>query len=312
MVLVVSSYIADLIFGDPEWFPHPVKTMGKLINFLDQRINKYDSILIGRIKGMALTFLVVGVSGLLAYILISISAKLNYVLGILVWVYLGYTTISIKDLFLKSRAVLLKLEENSPEEARLKLSHLVGRDTRNLPPDKIIKATIESIAESTNDGIIAPLFYLILAGPVAAIIYKAINTLDSMVGYKNEKYNNFGWFSAKIDDAANFIPARITGFLMPLASLILKKDFKNSFRAVLRDGKKHPSPNSGISEAAMAGALGIRLGGPSACQGQIEDKPYIAEDKVEIKPLLIKEALTISFATSLLMISIGILIKWAI
>lgn len=312
MVLVVYSYIADLIIGDPEWFPHPVRGMGKLISFLDRRLNKRDSLLMGRIKGVILTLAVVGVSGCLAYLCMTFVGKLNPFLVNLAWVYLGYTTLSIKDLFLKSKAVLAKLEANSFAEARIKLSQIVGRDTQDLSQEKIIKATIESIAENTNDGIIAPLFYLFLGGPILAILYKAINTLDSMVGYKNESYNHFGWFSAKLDDVANFLPARISGLLILTASLILRKNFKDSFKIMFRDGRKHPSPNSGISEAAMAGALGIRLGGPSTYHGELEDKPYIGEDKVSTKPLLINAALAISFVASFLMISIGVLVKWAI
>lgn len=309
MFLIASSYIADLIFGDPEWFPHPVRGMSKLINVLDRRLNKRDTLLRGRRKGMALTFAVVGLSGCLAYLCITFASKLNSFLGNLVWVYLGYTTLSIKDLFLKSKAVLAKLEANSLEEARIKLSQIVGRDTQNLSEDKIVKATIESIAESTNDGIIAPLFYLILGGPVLAIIYKAINTLDSMVGYKNERYIHFGWFSAKLDDVANFLPARITGLLITVSSFVLRKSFKDSFKIMLRDGKKHSSPNSGISEAAMAGALGIKLGGPCTYQGELADKPYLGEDRQPTKPLLIKEAMAVSFASSLLMVLLGVLIK---
>jgi len=312
MVLVVSSYIADLIFGDPQWLPHPVRGIGKVIEWLDRMLNKKDTLWMGRLKGMILAFIVIGISGFLAYLFITTARKLHPLVGNLAWAYLGYTALSVRDLFLKSKAVLKKIEANSLAEARIKLSQIVGRDTQNLSEDKIVKAAIESIAESTNDGIVAPLFYLILGGPVLAIIYKAINTLDSMVGYKNERYIHFGWFSAKLDDIANFLPSRINGLLIPVSSFILRKNFRDSFKIMLRDGRKHPSPNSGISEAAMAGALGIRLGGPSTYHGELQDKPYIGEDKVAIRPLLINEALSISFVASLLMILIGVLVKWAI
>ena len=326
MFLIASCYIADLILGDPEWFPHPIRGIGKLINLLDKRLNRKDALWIGRIKGLILTFVVAGVSGCLAYLVITFAKKLNPLLGNLAWVYLGYITLSIKDLNLKAKAILKKLMVDTLAEARIKLSQIVGRDTQDLSEEKIIKAAIESIAESTNDGIVAPLFYLILGGPVLAIVYKAINTLDSMVGYKNDRYINFGWFPARADDAANFIPARITGFLIVASSFILREDFKGSFKIMLRDGRKHPSPNSGISEAAMAGALGIKLGGPSTYQGELEDKPYIGEDRWPIRPLLIKEALSITLLTSLLMVLaigsqtivlqlmvlLGVLLRWAI
>ncbi len=145
-----------------------------------------------------------------------------------------------------------------------------------------------------------------------AIAYKAINTLDSMVGYKNERYIHFGWFSARLDDIANFIPARIAGVLIVISSFLLRKNFNGSLKTLLRDGRKHPSPNSGISEAAMAGALGIQLGGPSTYRGRLSEKPYIGESKRLTEPLLINDALAISFLSSFLMVLFGVLTKWAI
>lgn len=313
LCLIIFSYIADLVFGDPEWFPHPVRGMGRLINVLDYRLNnKKDLMWIGRIKGLIAALLVIGISGGIAYLLIKFLGKLNSFLGILSGIYLGYTTLSVRDLFAKAKAIHDKLITNSLAEARLKLSKIVGRDTETLTEEEIIKAAIESIAESTNDGIVAPLFYLILGGPALAIAYKAINTLDSMIGYRNEKYVHFGWFSAKLDDAANFFPARITGCLIVISSFVLRRNFKHSLRIMIRDGRKHPSPNSGISEAAMAGALELQLGGPSTYGREIENKPTIGEDKMITQPQLINEAIAISFMTSLLMVVSGVLIKWAI
>jgi len=211
-------------------------------------------------------------------LLIKLSRRLNPFLYHLAWVYIGYTTISVKDLQIKARAIYKELKEGDIFKARKELSRIVGRDIQDLSEDEIKRATIESIAESTNDGIIAPLFYLILGGPVLAITYKAINTLDSMVGYKNDRYIHFGWFSARVDDVANFIPARIAGMLIVISSFLLRKNFKDSFKTMLRDSKKHSSPNSGISEAAMAGALGIRLGGGAFYQGKFVEKQYIGND----------------------------------
>ncbi|MEW6687234.1 MAG: adenosylcobinamide-phosphate synthase CbiB, partial [Candidatus Edwardsbacteria bacterium] len=182
--------------------------------------------------------------------------------------------------------------------------------TQNLSEDKVVRATIESIAESTNDGIVAPLFYLTLGGPVLAVAYKATNTLDSMLGYKNERYRDFGWFSARLDDVANYIPARISGFLISISSFISGKGFRNAYKTMLKDGRKHPSPNSGISEASMAGALGIRLGGGAFYQGKFVEKRYIGEDRRKVDAFLINETLKISFVTSVLMLIIGVLLKW--
>ena len=310
MLLLICCYVTDLIWGDPEWFPHPVRGIGKLISLLDKRLNGKGSLWLERIKGAILTFVVVGVAVCLAYLLVRLSRKLNPFLGNLTWVYLGYASLSIKDLRVKAKMILKEVKKDSIVEARKQLSKIVGRDTQNLTKNRIIAAATESIAENTNDGIVAPLFYLILGGPVLAIAYKSINTLDSMVGYKDEKYLHFGWFPAKLDDIANFIPARISGFLISISSLISgRMGFKEPFKTMLRDGQKHPSPNSGLSEAAMAGALGIRLGGTSSYNGKVSTKPYIGEGRRNMQPSLITEALTISFISSILMLSIGVILK---
>ncbi|MFH1859564.1 MAG: adenosylcobinamide-phosphate synthase CbiB [bacterium] len=313
-MLIIFSYIADLIFGDPEWFPHPVRGMGRLINLLDSKLRGKglpckSGWWVERVKGGILVLLVVGISISFAYLFLELATRLHPLLWNLVWVYLGYTTLSIKDLRVKAKDILQALEQDSLPCARENLSKIVGRDTRDLPKEGIITATIESVAESTNDGIIAPLFYLILGGPVLAIAYKSINTLDSMVGYKDENYLHFGWFSAKLDDVANFIPARISGFLIVIVGVIMKKGFRYSFKTMLRDGRKHRSSNSGISEAAMAGALGIRLGGDCFYQGRLYEKPFIGEAKHGVTPGMINEALTISLISSLLMLMIIVFIS---
>lgn len=313
--LVASSYIADLVFGDPEGFPHPVRWMGRLIKFLDHTLRGNRGIWIERMKGVTAVLIVMGISACSAYLFIFFLERLNPFLGNLVSIYVGYVCLSVKDLRIKGMAIMKELKDNDLFKARMELSKIVGRDTDSLSGEKVVAAAVESIAENTNDGIIAPLFYLILGGPVLAITYKAINTLDSMVGYKNEKYIHFGWFSAKLDDVANFIPARITGILIALSSAIPRfslSNFYSSLRTMLLEGGKHPSPNSGGPEAAMAGALGIRLGGPSTYKGKQIVKPFIGEEKRKIEPHLIQKALDISLLTSLLMILTGVVLKWAI
>jgi len=319
IVQLISAYITDLIIGDPEFLPHPVRWMGKLIRFLDKKWNKGMGRMgkeesprktvnwFVRIKGMALTLVVVGITIALAYLSIEISKRIHPLLGTLVWIYVAYTTFAIKDLCVKARDILRELEKGSLVNARHRLSMIVGRDTQHLQRDEIIVATVESVVESTNDGVIAPLFYLILGGPVLAIAYRAINTLDSMVGYKNEKYMDFGWFSARLDDMANFIPARICGFLIPVSSFLLGKDFSSSFRIMLRDHKNHASPNSGIPEAAMAGALGIRLGGDTWYGGIFYKRPFMGEDKREIAAAMINSALVICIISSFLLMAMGII-----
>lgn len=312
MPLLVFSYMADIVLGDPEWFPHPVRGMGKLITIFDNLLRGRGAKWIERTKGIILVVAVVALSVYFAHLFIWLFRKFNPFLGSLVWIYLGYTALSIKDLAVKAKKILKEVKKGTIVEARKQLSKIVGRDTQDLNEEKIIVATVESIAENTNDGIVAPLFYLILGGPILAIAYKAVNTLDSMVGYKNERYINFGWFSAKLDGVMNFIPARITGFLIPISSLILRQDFKDSFKLMRRDGRKHPSPNSGISEAAMAGALGLRLGGASFYQGRVQEKPYLGEAKRQPEPSCINKALRISFMTSFLMALAGAILRWVI
>ena len=307
MSLLISCYIADLIFGDPQWLPHPVRAMGRLIDLLDRRLNRRDAPRIAQIKGAIAAVIVVGISACTAYFLITFSKKTGLLLGNLTWVYLGYSCLSIKDLRVKAGAVIRALKKDALVQARSELSGIVGRDTRQLSWEKIAAAAIESVAENTGDGIIAPLFYLILGGPVLSIAYKSINTLDSMLGYRNERYLHFGWFAARLDDIANFIPARLSGFLIALSSPAAAA---GSFKIMFRDGRKHPSPNSGVPIAAMAGALGIRLGGPCAYQGKLIEKPHLGEGKRPIAPFLINKALNISLASSVLTVCIGALLKW--
>lgn len=301
---ITLAYILDLVLGDPQWFVHPVKIIGALINFLESKLRNDSPGENLRIKGVILTVVVVGLSVLCPYLFLVIMEKISPLAGTAAWIFLAYTTLATKDLFLHARRIKTKLTAKDLAGARQQLSHIVGRETSGLSESGVVKATVESIAENTNDGVIAPLFYLFLGGPVLAMAYKAVNTLDSMVGYKNEKYLELGWFSAQLDDWANFIPARLTGLLIPVAAFILRKDFKNSFKIMMRDGRKHPSPNSGLSEAAMAGALGIKLGGPL--------KPDLGDEKRAIGLELINEALTVTFAASLLMVITGVVLRWRI
>lgn len=311
--VIVAAYLMDLVFGDPRWFPHPVKGIGKLITFLEKRLRGVITTKrVGRIKGVILAVIVIGISCGCAYIFLELSRKAGFFINNLVGAFLAYTTLSVKDLHLHANEVLSEITKDDISAARLKLSRMVGRDAQNLSKEEIIKAAIESVAENTNDGIIAPLFYLFLGGPLMAICYKAINTLDSMVGYKNERYIHLGWFSAKVDDAVNFIPARITGILIPAAFFILGKGFTESLRIMLRDRLKHSSPNSAVSIAAMAGGLKIRLGGQRFYHGKLSENSFIGEENRSIDYSLIREALIISLLVSLLMVGIGSLIQWVL
>ncbi|MFH1305997.1 MAG: adenosylcobinamide-phosphate synthase CbiB [Candidatus Omnitrophota bacterium] len=307
MFLFIYSYIADLILGDPEGFPHPVRWMGRLITFLEKVLRRSGGA--ERLKGAVLAVVVVGISGCFVYLCLVASRKINPVFGDLVWVYFGYAALSIKDLRVKALGVLKGIRGDSPADARNRLSMIVARDTQALNEDGMIRATVESVAESTNDGIVAPLFYLILGGPVLAMVYKSINTLDSMVGYRNEKYLHFGWFSAKLDDIANFIPARLSGILIAVSAAFCGRRPIAAFKTMFSDSGRHLSPNSGVSEAAMAGALGIRLGGVSFYGGNAVQRPYIGKQERDSGPSFINEALVISFTVSLLMVFMGAILR---
>jgi len=311
-VIILSSYAADLVFGDPEWLPHPVRMMGRMISSLDRYLNTARSVLESRLRGFAMTCAAVGSSMFFTYLAIIFAGKIHPFLGLVVSVYFGYASLAVKDLGVKAASVYKALSRGSLEESRRELSKIVGRDTGNLTEEKIVTAAVESVAESTNDGIVAPLFYLAIGGPVLAVGYKAVNTLDSMVGHKDERYGDFGWSSARLDDIVNYLPARITGILIATASLILRKDFRHAFKIMRRDGARHASPNSGVPEAAMAGALRIRVGGASTYQGEVVDKPYIGEPDAVVRPGLILQSLNISFMVSLLAALIGAGFRWVL
>ncbi len=309
---IFLAYFLDLVFGDPRWFPHPVKGIGRLIVFLERRLRIGHSKFILRIKGGLLAIIVAGGCAFIAWIILNSLRRVNPVLETIAWILLGYTCLAVRDMFSHAKDILREIRKNDMQGARRKLSLIVGRDTGNLPEEKIIVATVESVAENTNDGIIAPLFYLVLGGPVLAIAYKAVNTLDSMLGYKNEKYLYFGWAAARLDDVANFIPARISGLLIAASSFIAGKDSKSSFLTLLCDGNKHSSPNSGWPEAAMAGALGIRMGGPLFYSGKLYNRTYIGEEKRQVEPCFLSDALVIMLISSVLMVAIGALFRWVI
>lgn len=309
MELIIISYTTDLVFGDPEWFIHPVRLIGRLINTLDRILNNNRHRIILLCYGIITALSVVSLSGICAYFIIQTADKLNPLAGKIAWVFLAYTTIAMKDLVRHARAVREKLIQDDLKGARDKLSLIVGRDTDNLAKDDIVRATIETTAESLNDGVIAPLFYLFLGGPIAAVCFKAVSTLDSMIGHKNQRYIYFGWCAAKLDSLANFIPARITGLLICTASLFCKKNFRQPLKIMFRDGRKQDSLNSAISESAMAGALGIRLCGPCSYQSKIANHAYLGEEKNPVTLNLINEAILISITASLIMVITGTLIK---
>ncbi len=305
---IVLAYILDLLIGDPRFLPHPVKGMGQAITFLERILRKLPFNLY--LSGCVLVVVLVGGTFMLAGKILSIVFQLNPFLGEAVTVFLIYTALSIRDLDKEAKEVYLALEAGDIVMARKKLSRIVGRDTGELDTDEIVRATVETVAENTVDGIISPLFFAFLGGAPLALAFKAVNTLDSMVGYKNERYARFGWASARIDDLANFIPARISAIMIPLAASILKRRGRISFFTMVRDGKKSFSPNAGIPEAAFSGALGIALGGITFYRGKRLFVPVKGED---IKPKDtgdILDAIRLMYVTSGVALLLGGAIRW--
>jgi adenosylcobinamide-phosphate synthase len=284
--VIVSAYILDLIFGDPRRLPHPVRGIGWLIQRFEALLRRFAKTPgTEKIAGIVLVISVVLPVYALCLVLILSAASFSLYLGFAVSALMAYTTLAARALADSAQAVLSPLDNGDILRARKELSMIVGRDTENLDEKEITRAVVETVAENASDGVAAPLFYMALGGPALAMAYKAVNTLDSMVGYKNARYINFGWAAARLDDAANFIPARITAVLICFASNLFSlfnsafriphSAFQSPWRVMLRDGRNHPSPNSGYPEAAMAGALGVRLGGQSTYGGRLSRKPFI-------------------------------------
>ena len=296
---IYIGYIIDLIIGDPYSFPHPVRFIGKLIKITEDRIRKVaknDKAL--KIGGFTLWFITVGVTYLVTYLIVKLSSLIPG--GFLIAnSFLIYTTLATKCLKDEAVKIYEVLQTKDIEKARVQVSYIVGRDTTHLDEGEIIRATVETVAENTVDGIIAPMFYAFIGGAPLAMAYKAINTLDSTVGYKNDKYKDLGFASAKIDDIANFIPARISSILMAIGSFILKYNYKDALKISIRDRKNHKSPNCAYPEGSVAGALGIQLGGTNIYFGKAVYKPTIGDKHREIEVDDIVKTNKIMYATSI-------------
>jgi adenosylcobinamide-phosphate synthase len=311
MIDILLGYVADLIFGDPYWFPHPVRAIGAFISSLEKLLRRFTySPKTEKIAGFILAGTTVTLSYLVVLSILKIALSVNIVLFHLVNIVFIYTVLATKCLGDEAKKIYRYLKDGDTNSARKALAYIVGRDTENLNVKDICRAVIETVAENTSDGIIAPLFYLFLGGVPLAMAYKAINTLDSMVGYKDERYINIGMASARLDDIINFLPSRITAFLMAISSFFLGLDTKRSLFITIRDGSKNPSPNSGYPEASMAGALGIRLGGLNSYRGRIVEKPYIGDPLEDINPEHILLSIRLMYGTSILGFILGCLIRY--
>ncbi|MBK5274940.1 MAG: cobalamin biosynthesis protein CobD [Desulfuromonadales bacterium] len=297
--ILVAALLLDLALGDPRWLPHPVVLIGRLINTLDLLLNRITSH--KRMAGILLLAVTAGVAGTTTWLLIRAGHGLHPLVGFLVSAVISCTCLAARSLHSESALVADALTAGNISEARRYLSHIVGRDTAALDETEIWRALVETVAENTTDGIIAPLFWLTLTGPVGGMVYKAVSTLDSMVGYRNERYLQFGWASARMDDLLNFIPARLTALLMVLAALLAGLSPAGALSIARRDRLKHPSPNSGHPEAAAAGALGVRLGGSASYNGILSWKEYIGNPLVSLDERSYTGMLRLMYMTTLLM-----------
>lgn len=298
ILIMILGYIMDLVFGDPYWFPHPVRFIGKLISKTEKFIRKHAKSEKSLKYWGILMWLVPVVTTAIVTALIVKIANFNKYVEIFVSAFIIYTTLSTKCLKDEATKIYNVLETGDIKKSREQLSYIVGRDTTNLSQSEIIRATVETVAENTVDGTISPMFYGFLFGPVGAMTYKAINTLDSMVGYKNDKYLNLGCVSAKLDDVANFIPARLTAIFMPLGASLCGMNGANSFKIAIRDRKNHKSPNCAFAEGAAAGAIGVQLGGTNIYFGKEVYKPTIGDKKRELENYDIVRMNKLMYATT--------------
>ena len=299
---LLTGYLLDLLLGDPEQLPHPVRVFGNAISAGEKKLNKGSHRFV---KGMLLTLFLCG----LVFFFFHFTGELIYVLHpYLYMIYAGifvFYGLANKGLIQEGTKVFRVLEEQGTEAGRKQLSRIVGRDTSALSPQQIRLAVLETMSENLSDAVIAPLFWYAIGGIPGMMTYKMINTLDSMTGYRNERFEHFGKFAARLDDVANFIPARLTALLIVMVSFS-----RRGFIYIFRYGNRHKSPNAGYPEAALAGILNCRFGGPNVYHGKLVEKPYIGEQDRPIRPNEIKKVSRINHTSCLLMVITIVLLKW--
>ena len=296
---VFAAFLIDLWVGDPQSLPHPVVLIGKAITRIELFLRKLTSSPRSeRIAGIVLVLIITGGSYLVTTFLLNLAVWFSVWLYWLLGAWIISTTIAVKGLAKEGRKIKGLLESGQIIEARKQVGYLVSRDTEHLDEKEIIRATVETVAENIVDAVVSPLFYAMLGGPALAMTYRAVNTLDSMCGYKNDKYLYFGWASARLDDLFNFIPARLTGILIVISAWLLRFDAKQAFRIWRRDAHLHPSPNSGIPEATVAGALGIRLGGVNIYFGQPKERAIMGDGTVPLQLKHIHQTILLLYLTS--------------
>lgn len=277
--VLTAAYLLDLAAGDPRWLPHPVVLMGRAARAVEARVRRAARARRAQIVGGALiVVVVVGLSAAAGQLLLEAAASVAPSLEAMTATLLGWTTLATRSLLEHAGGVIRALEAGDLPRARERVGLIVGRDTGDLDESGLARALAETVAESSSDGIVAPLFYLTLGGPALALAYKAASTLDSMLGHREPRYLHLGRAAARLDDLANLVPSRLTALLIVLAAAVTGRSARGAWRVWLRDGDKHESPNAGQPEAAMAGALGVRLGGLSHYDGHPSDRPLLGAE----------------------------------
>lgn len=301
LAAIIGGFILDLIFGDPHWLPHPICLIGNLIGFLDKKLRNPeagDNALL--MRGALMVLIVISLSFAVPFAILWVAGMVSPYLALAIETIMCYQIFATKCLRDESMNVYYELIKNDIVEARVKLSWIVGRDTKELDAEEVTKGAVETVAENTADGIIAPMFYMFIGGAPLAFLYKGINTMDSMVGYKNDKYMFFGRCAAKLDDLANLIPARITGLVMIAAAFLGGFNGPGAWKIFWRDRYNHLSPNSAMTESVTAGALNIQLGGDHFYFGKLVHKDTIGDDIRKVEPEDIKRVNVLLYITSVL------------
>lgn len=308
---VVLGFFIDLLIGDPRWMYHPVCVIGNGISAGEKLLRKiFPGTRAGeRAAGCVLAVTVLVLAVAVPAVILLLLYHISWIAGFIVETFFCYQLLATKSLKQESKKVYTELKEGTLTSARKAVSMIVGRDTAALDEKGITKAAVETVAENASDGVIAPLFYMMIGGAVWGFAYKAINTMDSMLGYKNEKYRYFGTAAARLDDAVNYIPARISGLLMILASFLCGMNGKNAWTVYKRDRKKHASPNAAQTEAVMAGALDIQLAGDAWYFGTLHKKPFIGDCNRMVEPEDIPRSHRILYATAVLALAVFAVIR---
>ena len=299
-IAFLAGFVLDLLFGDPHWLPHPIRLIGWLISFLEKKL--YDETKNLRARGSVLVVLVLLITGVVSGGILYFVYMMQPVAGCVVESIMTYQILAVRSLKVESMKVYDALRTGTIEDARRAVSMIVGRDTACLDEAGVTKAAVETVAENTSDGVIAPMIALAVGGPFLGFLYKAVNTMDSMIGYKNDRYLLFGRTAAKLDDVVNYLPARISAYLMIAAAYLAGRDFDGTraFFIYRRDRRKHASPNSAHTEAVCAGALGVRLAGDASYFGKIVKKPYIGDDVRPVEISDIRRANRLLYVTAFL------------